>query len=146
MTNESDVTYRKFEPKDLEAAQLLSYQSDDYIHEDQELFVAVRNTEVIACAGITMVNETDAELKPLLIKIDEDELTITENFLVLVEKQAKVETIKTLVINVSREQEELQAILEAHGFAADPIVKSGRTKFIPYSKELNYFRQHDLDL
>lgn len=146
MTNESEVTYRKFEPKDLEAARLLSYQSDDYIHEDQELFVAVRNTEVIACAGITMVNETDAELKPLLIKIDEDELTITEHFLVLAEKLAKVETIKTLVVNVLREQESLQTMLESHGFTADPLIKAGRTKFIPYSKELNYFRQHDLGL
>lgn len=141
-----EITYRDFEPADLEAVRLLSYMTDDYIPEDPDMVVAVRDHDIIAAAGLTDKGDNVSEIKPLLFKQGVYDESLLTNLIKVLEKHAKIETVQVLVIDILRTDTDQQYILESLGYSADPAVKQGRTKFIEYRKEINYFRQHDLAL
>ncbi len=141
-----EITFRDFEPNDLEAVRLLSYLTDDIVPDEPDMVVAVRDLDVIAAAGLTDKGNATSEIKPLMFKDGVYDDSLLANLIKTLEKHAKIETIQVLIINVLRKDEDRQAVLESLGYNADPAVKQSRTKYIEFRKEINYFRQHDLAL
>ena len=141
-----EITFRDFEPDDLEAVRLLSYLTDDIIPEDPDMVVAVRDHDIIAAAGLTDKGDSVSEIKPLLFKDGVYNESLLQNLIKTLEKHAKIETVQILSINILRKEQDKIEVIEQLGYHADPTVKQGRTKYIEFQKEINYFRQHDLAL
>lgn len=145
MGNVDSVTYRPFEPSDLQAVRLLSYSSDDVIDDEPDLMVAVEKGEIIAAAGLISVAGGVVELSPFLYQADTEE-TVIQHLLDLMESKAKAEAWAVLFVECLRSHKFLLNLYLARGYSADRKVLEGRTKFVRLQKDLNYFRQHDLTL
>lgn len=110
------------------------------------MVVAVRDHDIIAVAGLTDRGEQISEIKPFLFKEGTYSPEIFSGLIKALEKHAKIETIQHLLINILRKDEERWQLVEELGYQTDPDNKQGRTKYIEFRKEINYFRQHDLAL
>ena len=161
-----EITFRQFEYEDVGAVwrlheeALRAVATFDEVQEDKDLLdiqanyidnggdfiVGLIDGEIVAMAGFRKLTETQAELKRMRVKPELQGQGIGAKLLNMIEKLAKAHGYTTITLDCSEQQEVANNLYKRNGYEEYKRAKSGTSKIICYRKDLNYFRQHDLDL